>query len=65
MSEMGLSMSNPTVLEVTILEASQVDNGTEGIFGGGVAESQGCTIPFFCARYDFGFFKNVVRLRLQ
>ena len=39
MSEMGLSMSNPTVLEVTILEASQVDNGTEGIFGGEVAES--------------------------
>ena len=34
MSEMCLIMSNPIKLEVTIGGASQVENGTEEIFGG-------------------------------
>ena len=39
MSEMCLIMSNPIKLEVTIGGASQVENGTEEIFGGIIAEN--------------------------
>ena len=39
MSEICLIMSNPIKLEVTISGACQVENGTEGIFGGIIAEN--------------------------
>ena len=39
MSEVCLLLSNPIELEVTISGASQVENGTEGIFGGIIAEN--------------------------